>query len=105
MFKNDDRFYIQKEIGESSWFGFSFIIREKSRIKRSDILKKFNEFNIEYRPIVTGDFTKSESLKYFDYEIHNTVKNAQLLDKQGFFVGNSHNDLSKQIHYLKGVLN
>ena len=104
-FKNDDRFYIQREIGQSSWFGFSFIIKESSGLIRSEILQKLEGANIEYRPIVTGDFTKSESLQYFEYEIHQDVRNAQYLDKNGFFVGNSHLDLSEEIKLLKDTLN
>ena len=104
IFKNDDRFLIQKEIGKSSWFGFSMILRESSRLDRSEILEKLENANIEYRPIVTGDFTKSESLKYFDFEVHNEIINAQYLDKKGFFIGNSHADLKKEIIYLKEVL-
>ena len=103
-FKDDDRFFIQKEIGESSWFGFSFIIKESSGINRPDILQKLEDANIEYRPIVTGDFTKSESLKYFDFEVYGEMNNAQYLDKHGFFVGNSHLDLSKEIKFLKLIL-
>lgn len=103
-FKNDERFLIQKEIGESSWFGFSFIIKESSGLTRLKILKKLEEANIEFRPIVTGDFTKSESLKYFDYEVWENVKNAKYLDQNGFFVGNSHENLSDQIQWLKTTL-
>lgn len=103
-FKNDDRFLIQKEIGASSWFGFSFIIRESSGLSRSDVLQKLVDANIEYRPIVTGDFTKSESLKYFDYEVHDGVTNAKYLDENGFFVGNSHEDLSAEINYLSKII-
>jgi len=103
-FKNDDRFLIQKEIGTSSWFGFSFIIKESSGLNRPEILKMLERANIEYRPIVTGDFTKSESLQYFDFEIHKGVNNARYLDTHGFFVGNSHEDLSNQIKYLKVIL-
>ena len=104
VFKNDENFLIQKEIGASSWFGFSFIIKESSGINRSKILQKLEDANIEYRPIVTGDFTKSESLKYFDYEIHDAVKNAKYLDINGFFVGNSHANLEKELLYLKEIL-
>lgn len=103
-FKNDNRFLIQREIGESSWFGFSFIIKESSGLVRSEILEKLEDADIEFRPIVTGNFTKSESLEYFDYEIHNIVTNAKYLDARGFFVGNSHEDLTNEINYLKKVL-
>lgn len=103
-FKKDNRFLIQKEIGVSSWFGFSFIIKDSSGLNRSEILQNLDAANIEYRPIVTGDFTKSESLQYFNYEIHEGVKNARYLDDNGFFVGNSHENLTNQIHYLKKIL-
>jgi CDP-6-deoxy-D-xylo-4-hexulose-3-dehydrase len=104
-FKDDERFYIQKEMGASSWFGFSFIIKESSGLKRSEVLRRLEFANIEYRPIVTGNFTKSESLKYFNYEIHSVLHNANILDSNGFFVGNSHIDLSGEIEFLKEVLN
>ena len=103
-FKSDDRFYIQKEIGASSWFGFSLIVKESSGLNRFEILRKLGDADIEYRPIVTGDFTKSESLKYFEYEVHKNTNNAKYLDTNGFFVGNSHEDLSNHIKYLKEIL-
>lgn len=103
-FKNDDRFHIQREIGESSWFGFSLIIKDSSKIDRSNLLRILELANIEYRPIVTGNFTRSESLRYFDYVIHDRVKNAEYLDKNGIFIGNSHEDLSSQLDYLISVL-
>ena len=104
VFKNDERFFIQKEIGASSWFGFSLIIKESSGLKRSEVLRKLEDSNIEYRPIVTGDFTKSESLKFFNYEIHKTMINAQQLDKNGFFVGNSHLSLERELLMLRKCL-
>lgn len=102
LFKNDERFYIQKEIGKSSWFGFSFII--KSEIDRNFIINKLTENNIESRPIVTGDFTKNDVIKYFNHEIFGKLKNSKLLDKNGFFVGNSQDDLRKELNYLHKVL-
>ena len=40
--------------------------------------------NIECRPIVTGDFTQNEVMKYFDYEIHNELTNADIYMKMVF---------------------
>ena len=104
LFEKDGRFRIQKEVGESSWFGFSIIINEEAGLTREYVLKALEESNIEYRPIVTGNFTESESLMYFDYELHGYMTNAEYIDKHGFFVGNSHEDLSKQIIYFHYVL-
>ena len=104
LFKDDKRFLIQKEIGESSWFGFSLIIMNKS-INRKEIIDLLTINKIDSRPIVTGDFTKNDVMKFFNYEIHETLENADHLHYQGFFLGNSHVDLTEELMYLKKVLN
>jgi CDP-6-deoxy-D-xylo-4-hexulose-3-dehydrase len=104
LFKDSNDFYIQKDIDNSSWFGFSFIIKPESNLNRLDIVKKLEENQIDCRPIVTGDFTKNEVLKYFDCEIFGEMKNAQYLDKKGFFVGNHQIDLTEEIKHLHRVL-
>lgn len=104
FFTNHKNFIIQKEIGSSSWFGFSFVIKPESKLKRIEVLKKLEENGIEYRPIVTGDFTQNPVIKYFDYEIHGELKNAKLLHNNGFFVGNHQIDISKELNLLKNVL-
>ena len=103
LFKDDKRFLIQKEIGKSSWFGFSLIIMDKS-INRKEIIDLLTINKIDSRPIVTGDFTKNEVMKFFNYEIHKTLDNSDYLHFNGFFLGNSHLDLTKELNYLKEVL-
>ena len=44
-------------------------------------------------------------MKFFNYEIHETLENADHLHYQGFFLGNSHEDLTEELNYLKKVLN
>jgi len=94
LFNDNPTFYIQEEIGNSSWFGFSLIIKPNANVDRLAIVKKLEENGIDCRPIVTGDFTKNEVLKYFDYEIFGKVKNANYLDTKGLFVGNHQIDLT-----------
>ena len=81
---------IQKEIGESSWFGFSLVIRPGSKVTRKTLVAKLNELGFECRPIVAGNFAKNEVVKYFDSEVHGTLKNAEHIDRNGIFVGNHH---------------
>ena len=104
LFNDNPTFYIQKEIGNSSWFGFSLIIKPNAKVDRLAIVKKLEKNGIDCRPIVTGDFTKNEVLKYFDYEIFGKVKNANYLDTKGLFVGNHQIDLTKEIKHLYNVL-
>lgn len=105
LFKDHKNFLIQKEIGMSSWFGFSLIIKDSSRIKRSDVINILDDNKIECRPIVTGNFTRNDVMKYFDYEIHSDLKNADHLHENGFFVGNGHLSLKQNIKNLHNILN
>jgi len=72
------------ETGNSSWFGFPIISERIEEIK-----EYFDENEIEYRPILSH-FTKSEAIKYFDYEIHGELTNADYVHKNGIYIGNGH---------------
>ncbi len=104
LFKGHDDFLIQKEVDQSSWFGFSLIIKPGSKLIRNDIINVLEKNKIEYRPIVTGNFVRNEVLKYFNYEIHKKLNNANHLHDNGFFVGNSHENLTSNIKLLKEIL-
>tara|TARA_B110000046_G_C13022489_1_gene411983 strand:- start:376 stop:1539 length:1164 start_codon:yes stop_codon:yes gene_type:complete len=104
LFKNNPDFIIQSELSESSWFGFSLIIKPNSSLTRKDVVNKLMEAKIDCRPIVAGDFTQNEVMKYFDYEIHDQLKNAKYLHKNGFFVGNQQVLIEKEIRYLHKTL-
>ncbi|UOY08836.1 DegT/DnrJ/EryC1/StrS family aminotransferase [Muricauda sp. SCSIO 64092] len=104
LFKNHEHFLIQKDQDNSSWFGFSLIIKPGSDLKRAEVVDQLREKHIECRPIVTGNFTKNEVLKYFKYEIFGDLKNARHLDDHGLFVGNHQVPLNKEIEYLYEVL-
>lgn len=81
---------VQREIGESSWFGFSLVIRPDSKLTRKVLFAKLTDLGFECRPIVTGNFAKNEVVKYFDSEVHGDLKNADYIDHNGLFVGNHH---------------
>lgn len=104
-FNNHPNFIIQQEIGESSWFGFSLIIRPNASITRGQVVEILAKNEIECRPIVTGNFLKNHDvLKYFEYEVAGSVDNAQYLDEHGLFVGNHQIDLTAQLDLLAKVL-
>ncbi|RLJ40879.1 CDP-6-deoxy-D-xylo-4-hexulose-3-dehydrase [Litoreibacter meonggei] len=83
-------FSIQKETGHSSWFGFSLVVRESANISRKQAIAALTDAGFECRPIVTGNFAKNDVLKYFDYEVHGELKNADYIDQNGLFIGNHH---------------
>ena len=104
LFKDNPDFIIQKNIDNSSWFGFSLIIKPSSNLKRKDVINKLQENKIDCRPIITGNFTKNEVMRFFDYEIHQDLVNADYLDKHGFFVGNSQVDLKEELNLLLSTI-
>ena len=104
FFKHHSDFIIQKDISKSSWFGFSLIIKPTSRIKRKDVIRKLKENQIDCRPIVASNFIKNEVMKYFDYEVHQKLINADYLHENGFFVGNSHVCLKDELNLLLDTL-
>ena len=81
---------IQREIGASSWFGFSLVIRPGSALTRKALVVKLNQLGFECRPIVAGNFAKNEVVKYFDSEVHGALTNAEHIDQNGLFIGNHH---------------
>ena len=104
LFRNHPNFFIQKDVDNSSWFGFSLVIKPQSQIARKNVINKLRENKIECRPIVAGNFTKHEVIKYFNFVIHNQLDNADLIHKNGFFVGNHHFDIQDKIEYLYNIL-
>ena len=104
LFKDHPDFIIQQDIDNSSWFGFSLIIKPGSNLKRKNVINKLQENNIDCRPIVTGNFTRNDVMKFFDYEVHNQLINADYLHDNGFFVGNSQINLKKEITILYKII-
>ena len=104
LFKNHPLLSIQNEVGNSSWFGFAIIIRPELNLERRTIVKRLEEFKIECRPIVAGNFAKNEVVKYFDHEIFGELKNAQWIDAKGLFVGNHQYDIRDRIDLLAKAL-
>ncbi len=95
---------IQKEIGRSSWFGFSLVIRPGSSWTRDRLIAKLDAAGFECRPIVAGNFARNEVMKYFDAEIVGDLPAADHIDKHGLFVGNHHYSMAKALTALSGLL-
>lgn len=104
LFADHKDFIIQQEIGQSSWFGFSLIIRPDSKLTRQELIKLLGSNGVECRPIVTGNFVKNEVMKYFNYEVHGSLDNAEYLDANGLFVGNQHLSLQEELNFLSQIL-
>ena len=94
---------IQKEIGQSSWFGFSLVIRPESTLTREQLVAKLQSAGFECRPIVAGNFAKNEVVKYFDSDVYGDLKNAEHIDSHGLFIGNHHYPIAEAIAALRAL--
>lgn len=95
---------IQKEIGVSSWFGFSILVDREVGIDRRTIVGRLQSKGVECRPIVAGDFTKNPVVKWIDHEIWGEMTGAGWIDRSGFFVGNHHMPMKDDIQTMVSVL-
>ncbi|WP_084540141.1 DegT/DnrJ/EryC1/StrS family aminotransferase [Azorhizobium doebereinerae] len=102
-FSDHPAFRIQKELGESSWFGFAIIARRNEKWSRNEILRKFKDTGFECRPISTGNFTKNPVLKLMDCDVSGGIKNAEFIDACGFFIGNNHVDNSDAVDAISSI--
>jgi len=90
---------IQREIGESSWFGFS-MINKNEKISPKKFREKISNLGFEIRPIVAGNFTRNKVIEYFNFEVFGNLKNADYLHENGLFIGNNSIDISDHLKRL-----
>lgn len=100
VFAKKDHIRIQKEIGQSSWFGFSLIPCDNKK-ESFYLLKDFLvKSGFEVRPIVAGNFLRNKVIDYFDYSISGEMVNANHVHDNGLFIGNHHYDMSEAFEEL-----
>ncbi len=104
MMEKYPQFQIQQEVGQSSWFGFSLVVHEDAPFTRKEVVRCLKEKGIEVRPIVAGNFAKNEVVKWFDSVQQGDLINADKIDKNGFFIGNHHFPLNRELEYLSDTL-
>lgn len=93
---------LQKNQDDSSFFGFPIIFDDD--VQRKEFIELCDENNIEYRPIVAGNFTKNKVIEYFDYSIYGDLKNSNILHNNGLFIGNHHFDVKKDLDEIYNLL-
>ncbi len=104
LFRNDERFIIQKENGESSYFAFTLILNPKFSFNRQKILQILDQNKIQFRIITGGNFLRHDVIKYFNYECAHEIIHANTAHDFGFFVGNHPRNLKREINHLHTLL-
>ncbi len=105
--KYSDKFYIVKENPKNSivWFGIPIILKSNDRNYKNRVTKKLNNFGIDTRPLISGNFANQPAVKLYNLKINNDLKNADFIDKNSFFIGLHNTKTSiKIINFIKKAL-
>ena len=96
-------FTLQTEIGESSWFGFSLVLKPDTGITQLEFVNKLEKLGFECRPIVAGNFLKNPVMQHIPHNVSSNsghLLNADYIDKNGIFIGNQHYPITEAAEAL-----
>ena len=68
-----------------SWFGIPIILNKN--LNRNKVIKNLERMGIETRPIISGNFLKQPSVIKYKLNKKGRMKNAELVNNRGFFIG------------------
>jgi CDP-6-deoxy-D-xylo-4-hexulose-3-dehydrase len=103
-FEGIDSVRIQKETGESSWFGFSLVLEGALASRRREVVDALSAVAIESRPIVAGNFTRNPVMKYLPSVVPESLPAADKIHDDGLFVGNHHFPITESIDLLRTTI-
>ncbi len=92
---------VQKDL-KPSWFGLPIMIDQRFEKNKKKFLNFLLKKGIENRPIISGNFLNQPASKLYKFTKNKSAfKNAQLIEKLGFFIG-LHTQKIKtiQVNYL-----
>jgi len=104
LFKDSSSYQIQVENGDSSWFGFSLILKGKLAGKRDEVINLLTKNGVDSRPIVAGNFTINPVMKHLEYGPLPSTRAADEIHQNGFFIGNHHSDHREEISEIHELL-
>lgn len=96
-----DKFYTNFPIEGNSSFCFPVILKNKNLV--SDIRNKLMSSGVETRPIIGGNLYRHPFMRTVNQ--YRLDKNAEIVHKNGFYVGNNHNVKEEDVSWLVDVLN
>ena len=74
------------------------------KLSSKDVIKIFEKYSIETRPIISGNITKHPVFKNLDAKIAKNLKYTNFIHKKGFMIGCHQNLNTKSILQLKKAL-
>jgi CDP-4-dehydro-6-deoxyglucose reductase, E1 len=104
LFGNDERFFIQRQYGESSSFCFPIVLASSDREDRKRVLAALRAVDVGYRIVTGGCFVRHDVVRHYDYDCVGDLPNANRIHDFGFFIGNHPRDLTREIETAHGAI-
>lgn len=95
---------IQREEGESSWFGCAMILQGALAGRRAEVTEQLAASGIESRPIVAGNFANNPVIRYLEHDIPQPLIVAEEIDRNGLFIGNHHYPIENALYRVREIL-
>lgn len=90
---------IQKDTGNSSWFGFPVIMNDESLLRQH-----FENNGIETRPLICGNIARQPGMEFYQHRVVGDLGNADHVMKNGFSIP-CHQDIGeKECDYMANSL-
>ncbi|MGF1621991.1 MAG: DegT/DnrJ/EryC1/StrS family aminotransferase [Rhodomicrobiaceae bacterium] len=74
--------------GESSWFGFTVIVKEDAPFEVAALTAHLNAAGIETRPIICGNIARQPALRHHEHRVVGEMDNANRIMERAFSFGN-----------------
>ena len=87
--KYNQQFSILKDQKYSNiaWFGIPIILNSEDKKYKLSVMNRLNNRGVMTRPIISGNFAKQPSIKLYKIKTDYKLQNADLIDKNAFFLG------------------
>lgn len=104
FFAGSEAVDIQQETGESSWFGFAFLLAGPLAGRRPELVEALSAAGVESRPIVAGNFARNPVMRHLPADVPAALPAADRVHIDGLFVGNHHYDIEPQLGRVAEVI-
>ena len=84
---NNFQYWTNKSIQILPGLEFPFILNSKDKKYKLSVMNKLNNKGVMTRPIISGNFAKQPSIKLYKIKTDYKLQNADLIDKNAFFLG------------------
>lgn len=95
---------IQREVGQSSWFGFAMVLDPAAGISRQTMIDALSAAGVETRPVVAGNFVRNPVIQHLDHDISGELVHADRVHDWGFYIGNHQWDVRPELAQVRQII-